>query len=90
VTKIIQDASSLTGYFESLNSSKYIRLSSDGIQVSKDLQSGSVNITDDGVYIKDDDGLKVAEMKANEFDTTNWIYSETRNGSCLNIYKRRV
>lgn len=90
VTKIIQDAFSLTGYFESLNSSKYIRLSSDGIQVSKDLQSGSVNITDDGVYIKDDDGLKVAEMKANEFDTTNWIYSETRNGSCLNIYKRRV
>lgn len=90
MTKLIQDASSLTGYFESLNSSKYIRLSSDGIQVSKDLESGSVNITDVGVYIKNDDGIKVAEMKENEFDTTNWIYSETRNGNCLNIYRRKV
>ena len=90
VSTIIQNAQSLTGYFSSASGAKYIRLTSEGIQVSKDSESSSVNITDDGVYIRDSDQVVVASMKANEFDTTNWIYSETRNGNCLNIYKRRA
>lgn len=90
ISRLMQDASGLTGYFANASGAKYIRLTADGIQVSKDNDSSSVNITENGVDIYNDDHIKVASMKANEFDTTNWVYSETRNGNCLNIYKRRV
>ena len=64
-------------------------MSADGIQVSKTpSDDSSLNITDDGIYIKDSDQVVVASMKANEFDTTNWVYLETRNGNCLNIFRR--
>lgn len=89
VSQLIQDAQTLTGYFSSVQGTKYIRLSADGIQVSKTpSDDSSLNITDDGIYIKDSDQVVVASMRANEFDTTNWIYSETRNGTCLNIFRR--
>ena len=89
VSQLIQDAESLTGYFSSVQGTQYIRLSADGIQVSKTpSDDSSLNITDDGIYIRDSDQVIVASMKANEFDTTNWIYSETRNGNCLNIFRR--
>lgn len=72
VTQLIQDAQSLTGYFSNLEGSKYIRLSADGIQVSKTPNDdASMNITEDGIYIKDSDQVVVASMRANEFDTTN-------------------
>ena len=89
VSQLIQDAQNLTGYFSNVQGTKYIRLSADGIQVSKTpSDDASLNITDDGIYIKDSDQVVVASMKANEFDTTNWVYSETRNGTCLNIFRR--
>lgn len=87
VSQLIQDAQGLTGYFEGLNGARYITLSSDGIKVSKQDGVSSVNITDEGVYIQKGDNI-VASMKNDEFDTTNWVFSEVRQGKCLNVFKR--
>lgn len=89
ISQIIQDASGLTGYFANAEGAKYIKLTAEGIKVSKDDNSSYVQITEKGVDIYDKVKTKVASMKANEFDTTNWIYSENPDSNNLNIFKRR-
>lgn len=89
ISRIIQDASSLTGIFSSAEGAKYIVASAEGLRVSKTLDGGAVTITEDGVYITNDDGVQVASMKSNEFDTTNWVFMENKKGNALNLFKRR-
>lgn len=90
ISQIIQDASGLEGYFANASGARYIKLSSEGIRISESAESSYVIINEDGVDFYNDDQVRVASMRANEFDTTWWIYSETRNGNCLNIYRRRT
>lgn len=90
ISQLVQDAAGLTGYFANANGAKYIKLTSEGIKVSKDEDSAYVQITEDGVDIYNDDKVKVASMKANNFYTTQWVLSETRGGNCMNIFRRRV
>lgn len=90
VSQIIQDAESVTGYFSSMEGSKYIRMSARGIQVSETAESiAQALITSSSFSVINDQNVEVVSMKANEFNTTNWVYSETRNGNCLNIFRRR-
>lgn len=91
VSQIIQNAESVTGYFSNMEGSKYIRMSPRGIQVSETPDSvAQALITPSSFSVINDQNVEVVSMKANEFNTTNWVYSETRNGNCLNIFRRRT
>ena len=90
ISQLIQDASGLEGYFSNAAGAKYIRLSAEGIVIRESPDSAYAVIDENGFYCYNDDQVRVAAMKENEFDTTNWIFSETRNGNCLNFYKRRT
>lgn len=91
ISQITQDAQSFTGYFSSMAGSQYIRMTSNGIQISESAESTAQTlITNKSFSVIDDQGIVVASMIANEFDTTNWVYQETRNGNCLNIFRRRT
>lgn len=66
-----------------------IKFNVEGIRISSNDVTTQLLLNSNGMYIQNG-GRNVTSIETGQFNMTNWVMQETRNGNCLNIFKRRV